>query len=64
MTEIIFLFLIFASMLTLVVAWTLALRESRLSQAWIEQTARRVVGPTPLKLDRDQREIARPPLGR
>jgi high-affinity Fe2+/Pb2+ permease len=48
MPEIIFITVVIASMLFIGVAWILALRESRLTAAWIEQTGRRTFGPTPM----------------
>ena len=48
MPEIIFITVVIASMLFIGVAWILALRESRLTATWIEQTGRRAFGPSPL----------------
>lgn len=48
MPEIIFITVVIASMLFIGVAWIVALRESRLTAAWIEQTGRRTFGPSPL----------------
>ena len=48
MPEIIFIPLIIASLLLIGIAWFYALRESRLTAAWIEQTGRRSFGPTPM----------------
>lgn len=48
MPEIIFVAVLIASMLFIGIAWVLALRESRLTAAWIEQTGRRTFGPTPM----------------
>jgi hypothetical protein len=48
MPEIIFITLVIASMLLVAIAWIFALRESRLTAAWIEQTGRRSFGPTPM----------------
>jgi high-affinity Fe2+/Pb2+ permease len=48
MPEIIFITVVIASMLFIGVAWILALRESRLTAAWIEQMGRRTFGPTPM----------------
>ena len=48
MPEIIFVTVVIASMLFIGIAWILALRESRLTGAWIEQTGRRTYGPSPM----------------
>ena len=48
MPEIIFITVVIASMLFIGVAWIFALRESRLTADWIEQTGRRTFGPTPM----------------
>ena len=53
MPEIIFITLIVASMLFIGIAWIFALRESRLTAAWIEQTGRRTYGPVPLSREDD-----------
>jgi hypothetical protein len=48
MPEIIFITVVIASALFIGIAWTLALRENRLTAAWIEQMGRRTFGPAPM----------------
>ncbi len=54
MAETIFVVLVFAAILLVGVAWTIALRQNRLARAWIERTGRRTMGSVPMSYDRGQ----------
>jgi hypothetical protein len=59
MPEIIFITLIIASLLLIGIAWIFALRESRLTAIWIEQTGRRTFGPTPMTREEEHSDDSR-----